>query len=154
MMNPLTFYTRMASATFSMFGNARHVSETMSASHVVIAKRTKMMATATFSPLHGNYDELGRMVPEKMAAFGEAGSAIASDWQAMQLAFAAELQNLVAVAMKGRPPTLSEWSALSARNAKFALRTFERASAMGGKSLKPIHAAATGNAARLERGTA
>jgi hypothetical protein len=98
--------------------------------------------------------ELGRMVPEKMDAFAKAGAAMAGDWWAIQSAFLTEAEHFGKVAMRGRAPSLAELSALSSRNAKSALSTFERASAMSGKGLRPIHASATANAKRLKRAKA
>jgi len=45
---------------------------------------------------------------------------------------------------------MAELSTLASRNTALALRTFERASAIGGKGLAPIHASATANARRLK----
>ncbi|CAN5324097.1 hypothetical protein BH10PSE12_BH10PSE12_01640 [soil metagenome] len=151
MLDPFTFYSRMVSAVLGMAGTAQRAAETMNASQEVIAKRTSMMGTAAQSPLDGNYAELGRMIPEKVDAFAKAGAAIASDWWAMQSAFMTEAQHLGSMALKGRAPTLTEFSALSARNAAFMLTAFERGSAIGAKGLDPIHASATANARRLRR---
>lgn len=151
MLDPFTFYSRMMSAAFGMAQTAQRACETLIASGQVIAARTTMINDATCSPLDGNYSELGKMVPEKAEAFGKAGAAIAHDWWAMQSAFLAEAQHLGTMAMKGRAPTLAELSALSTRNAAFAMRSLERASAIGAKGLRPIHARATSNARRLKR---
>ena len=151
MLDPFAFYGRMVSATLDMVGTAQRVSQTMAASNEVIGRRTAMMRDAARSPLDGNYAELSRMVPEKVDAFGRAGAAIAGDWWAMQSAFLAQAQQFGALAMRGRAPSLTELSDLSANNMMLALRMFERAGAMGAKGLKPIHASATGNARRLKR---
>jgi hypothetical protein len=151
MLDPFAFYSRMVSAAFDMAGRMQRVSETLTASQAVIAERTAMMGAAARSPLDGDYIELGRMVPEKVEAFGKAGTAMASDWWAMQSAFMAEAQHLGTMAMKGRAPTAAELSRLGTRNAALALRTIERAGAMSAKGLRPIHAGATGNAKRLKR---
>lgn len=151
MLDPFTFYGRMVSATLDMIGTAQRVSQTIAASNEVIARRTSMMRDAARSPLDGNYAELSRMIPEKVDAFGKAGEAMAGDWWAMQSALLAQMQQFGALAMRGRAPSLAELGELSASNAVLALRTFERAGAMGARGLKPIHASATGNARRLKR---
>ena len=151
MLDPFAFYSRMASAAFDMAGTTQRASETLDASREVVARRVELMGDAARSPLDGNYAELGRMVPEKMEAFGKAGAAMADEWWAMQSAFMAEVRHMGAIAMKGRAPTMSELFALWQRNAAFGLRALERASAMGDKGLRPIHAAATANAKRLKR---
>jgi hypothetical protein len=151
MLDPFAFYGRMVSATLDMIGTAHRVSQTMAASNEVIGRRTAMMRDAAYSPLDGNYAELSRMVPEKIAAFGKAGAAITGDWWAMQSAFLAQAQKFGAVATRGRAPSLVELSDLSANTMMLGLRMFERVGEMGAKGLKPIHASATGNARRLKR---
>ncbi len=151
MLDPFTFYSRMVTMAFGLAETAQRASETMVASQDVITRRTKMIGTAVHSPLEGNYAELSRMVPEKMAAFSQASMAMATDWWAMQSALMAAAGKQGALALQARPARLTELSVLSARNAKLALETFERASAMGGKALRPVHASATGNARRLKK---
>jgi hypothetical protein len=151
MLDPFTFYTRMMSTAFNMAGTAHWTSETLSASGEVIATRSGIMGEAARSPLTGDYAELSRMVPEKVDAFSKAGAAMAGDLWAMQSAWLTGAQQMCGLAMKGRAPTMAELLALSARNAALALRTFERASAIGDKGLAPIHASATANARRLKR---
>ena len=149
MLDPFTFYSRIISATMGMADTAQRASETLVASRDVINRRTAMMGEAVFSPLDGNYAEFGKMIPEKVEAFGKAGAAIANDWWAIQSTFLTEAQHFGAIVMKGRAPTFSELSALSKRNTAFALRTFERAAAISAGGLMPIHASATANAKRL-----
>jgi hypothetical protein len=150
MLDPFTVYSRMIAAAFGMADTAQRTGETLVASSDVISRRTQMMGAAARSPIDGNYTELGRMVPEKIEAFSQAGAAMASDWWVIQSALMSELQRMAKMAMSGRPPSLAEWSALSSRNASLAMRTFERVSAMSGKGLRPIHATATSNARRLK----
>ena len=150
MLDPLTFYARMMSAVGDMAGTAQRTTEILSASGEVIARRTAMMAKAARSPLEGDYVELSRMMPEKVDAFTQAGIAMANDWWTMQSALLTGAQQFGAMAMKGRAPSMAELSTLASRNTALALRTFERASAIGGKGLAPIHASATANARRLK----
>ncbi len=150
MFDPFTLYSRMVSSAFDMVETAQRGAETLIASQEVIAKRTTMMRDAARSPLDGNYTELGKMFPEKVEAFGKAGTAMANDWWAFQSSLFAEAQHMGAMVMKGRAPTVGELSALSTRNAAFAMRAFERASALGSTGLRPIHASATANARRLK----
>ncbi len=151
MLDPFAFYSRLASAAAGMAGTTQRASETLDASREVIARRAAMMGEAAQSPLHGNYAELGRMVPEKIDAFARAGAAVAEDWWALQCACMAEMQHIGAIALKGRPPSITELFALWQRNAAFGLRVFERVSAMNDKGLRPIHATATANAKRLKQ---
>lgn len=152
MLDPFTFYGRIAAAAFDIVGTAQRAGETVTASEEVIARRTTMMGDAVRSPLDGNYRELSRMVPEKLDAFGKSGAAIAADWWAMHSTLMAQARHVGTMAMRGRAPTFAEVAELSTSNIAFALSAFERAGAMSAKGLKPIHASATGNARRLKRG--
>lgn len=151
MLNPFSVYSRMMSAAAGMAATSQRASETIGASGEVIARRVEMMGQAAQSPLDGNYAELGRMVPEKMEAFGKAGAAMADEWWAMQSAIMGEMRHMAAIAMKGRAPTMAELFALWSRNAAFGLRAIERVGVMGDKGLHPIHATATANAKRLKQ---
>jgi len=147
MLDPLSSWSRILGAASSVADTGRRVSETLSASQEVIAKRTDMMQ----SPLTADYAELGRMVPEKIEAFSKAGIAVATEWWAMQGECLAEAQNIVAMAMRGRAPSLDEWTTLASRNAAHALRMVERGAALGASAVAPIHRSATDNARRLRK---
>jgi hypothetical protein len=147
MFDPFSSWTRMLGAASSVAATGRHMSETLSASQEVIAKRTAMMQ----SPLTADYAELGRMIPEKIDAFSIAGIAVATQWWAMQAECLAEAQHIAGLAMRGRAPSLDEWSTLASRNAAHALRMIERGAALGASAVAPIHRSATGNARRLRK---
>ena len=151
MIDPFTFWFRTVSAALDMMATAQRGTEMLDASHHVMAKRTAMMNDAARSPLHGNYAELNRMVPEKIEAFGKASTAMAGDWWAMQSELIAQFRHAAAMATKGRLPTFSELTGFSSRNAMLSLRIFEHASAMGDKGMRPLHASAMANARRLKR---
>jgi len=145
MLDPFTAWSRMLGAASSAASTGRRVSETFSAAQEVIAKRTDMMQ----SPSTANYAEFGRMIPEKVEAFSKAGVAVAGEWWAMQAECLAEMQHDAALAMRGRPLRLEEWTDLAARNAATTLRLVERSVALGASAVAPIHRSATGNALRL-----
>jgi hypothetical protein len=147
MLDPFTTWTRMLGAASRAATTGRQMSETLSASQEVIAKRTGMMQ----SPLTADYAELGRMIPEKVEAFSKSSIAVATEWWAMQVECLAEAQHIAAMAMRGRPPSLAEWSTLASRNATHALRMVERSVALGASAVAPIHRSATGNARRLRK---
>ena len=147
MLDPFTSWTRMIAAASRVAGTGRQISETLSASQEVIAKRTDMMQ----SPMTADYVELGRMIPEKVEAFSKAGVAVATEWWAMQAECLVEAQHIAALAMRGRPPSLDEWSTLASRNAAHALRMMERSAALGASAIAPIHRSATSNARRLRK---
>jgi len=152
MFNPFPAYSRMAEAAFAFARTSGRIAEMLDASQQVISRRTAMIGDALRSPTNGNYAELGRMVPEKMIAFAQAGSAVATHWWDLQASFVAEASHWGAVALKGRAPTLAEMSTHAARTSGFALGTLERLGGAADKSLDPIHATATANAKRLRRG--
>lgn len=147
MLNPFTFWTRMMDTTVELSRMGQRVSETLIASHDVIGIRSDMIRTAINSPLEADHGELARMVPEKVEAFSQAGSAIATEWWAMQADMLTQAQQFGAMALKGRTPTAAEWAKIAARN----MEHVERSVALGARAVKPVHARATANARRLKR---
>lgn len=151
MLDPFTFWTRMMEAGLELSRTGQRVSETLVASNDVIGARSGLMRTALGSPLEADYVELARMVPEKVEAFSQAGSAIATQWWAMQADMLTQAQRIGAMALKGRPPTAAELNAMTARNIAQGMRAIERSVALGAGAVKPVHARATSNARRLKR---
>ena len=123
------------------------VAETLQASGVVIESRSRTIATASSNPLAGDYNELGRMIPEKVAAFSQAGMAAFGDLQALQLEAVAQWQQMMGIAMRGRAATAAETAAMTTRSARMT----RRATGAAAKALAPIHRTATGNAERLAK---
>jgi hypothetical protein len=123
------------------------MTETMQASGEVIDSRVRTMAAAALDPLGGDYRELGRMVPEKVDAFTQAGATALDDLVAMQSAAMANYQQLVSIALKGRAPTPAEAEAMWARSCGIAARAMDST----GRALAPVHKRATANARRLRR---
>ncbi|WP_439532517.1 hypothetical protein [Polymorphobacter sp.] len=151
MLNAFTLWIRMMDATLEMSRTGQRVSETLGASHDVIDARSGMIRTALASPLEADHVELARMVPEKIAAFSQAGTAIATQWWAIQADLLTQAHQLGTMALKGRPPTASELKAMTARNIAHGTRAIERSVALGAGAVKPVHARATSNARRLKR---
>ena len=151
MFNPFAVWTRMMDATLELSRAGQRVSETLTASHHVIGVRSDMIRTALESPLDANYTELARMVPEKVEAFSKAGSAIATEWWAMQADMLTQAQQFGAMVMKGRAPTAAELRTMTARNIVHGTRAVERSVALTAGAVKPVHARATSNARRLKR---
>lgn len=152
MLDPFTFWTRMMDATLELSRTGQRVSETLAASHEVIGVRSGMIRTALQSPAGADYVELGRMVPEKVEAFSQAGTAVAAEYWAMQADLLTQARQIGAMALKGRPPTAAELHAMTARNIAHGMRAIERSVALGAEAVKPVHARATSNARRLRRG--
>lgn len=147
MLNPLAAWGRLMTAALDASRTAQNTAETLAASRDVIGHRTALIGQAIRSPLHGDYAELSRMAPEKIAAFSQAGMAIAHQWWGMQMAWWDEAQRIGATAMRGGMPTAEDISAITAH----AVRTVEQSVAIGSGALAPIHARATSNARRLNR---
>ncbi|MEG3176221.1 hypothetical protein U1872_08280 [Sphingomonas sp. RB3P16] len=152
MIDPFAYWTRVAAAWGSVGATGERLGETASASHAVIASRTNTIGEAMRSPLSGDYAELGRMVPEKVAAFSQSGNAGMKALSALQAGYLAQAQELGALWLRGRPPTLFELAELSERSSMHALHVLETGARMGQDVLAPLHAAATGNAKRLRKG--
>lgn len=151
MIDPFTAWSRMFAASTSIATSAQRAAETLNASRRVIDTRTDMMKSAMLDPLGADHAELGRMVPEKVAAFSTAGNAMMDGWIAWNQAIMAEATHLGTMASRGRPPTPFEWLALATRGAEFGVAATERTARVGAASLAPIHAKATANARRLKR---
>ncbi len=69
----------------------RQSTETALAAGEVIARRGRMMAVAGADPRRADLGELGRMVPEKLAAIGMANLAIAEAWFAWSMGSAGSM---------------------------------------------------------------
>ncbi len=151
MLDPFTYWTRAMTISLDMAKTLARASETAVASRDVIDQRTDTIESAVRDPLHADIAELVRMVPEKVAAFSQAGVALIDGWVGWNHACAAEAQHLSAMAMRGRLPTPGEWMALATRVQTFALASAERGASVGAATLKPVHAKAVSNARRLGR---
>ena len=154
MTDPFATWSRLTSAWLSMAETGLKASRMAATSHQIVSTRTDLMGEAIRSPLQADYVELGRMVPEKLAAFGKAASVVGDEWIAMQAALIAEAQHATAMAMRGRPPTAAEWNAQAKRTAAYTTRSVERLSALADAVLAPIDATVKANARRLKRSRA
>ena len=154
MTDPFTTWSRLSSAWFAMAQTGIKASRMVETSGKIATARTGMIGTAMRTPLQGDYAELGRMVPEKMVAFGKAASVVGDEWLSMQTAFIAEAQVATAMTLRGRPPTPAEWTAQATRNVAFTTRTVERLAGLAGLALAPIDATVKANARRLKSAAA
>jgi len=145
--SPLTAWMNLWAAGWNMAQTGMKLAELASASQEVVESRTKTIKSAIRNPLKGNYRELGRMLPEKLTAFSQAAEAAAQDVSAMQMDAIATYQQMVDLASGRRPMMPLDWLTLASRST----RMMERAMLAGGRTLAPIHLAATKNAKRLRR---
>ncbi|QAY75867.1 hypothetical protein [Sphingosinicella sp. BN140058] len=135
----LPIYTAMKlnAAALDLFATGLRSAETMLAADAVIRTRSRMIGDAAAAPHKGDYRELSRMVPEKVAAFGAAGDVLAAEWRIWQ-------QEVGALAATAEPTidTFFRWT-----------DAMTRLWAAPGAALRPVHAAATANARRLGKRT-
>lgn len=125
--------------------------EMLPASQGVIAARSDIMRDAVAKPFDADLGELGRMMPEKVAAFSTSIAQIAQGSMAMQLAGSQQMQRASAMLLSGRVPTLAEASALASQTVSYALGAVGAGARLGKDALAPIHRTATGNARRLAK---
>ena len=134
-MFPIYTALKVNQAWLDLLGTSLRSAELMLAAGSVVQTRTGMMQQAARSPLTGNYAELGRMVPEKVAAFTAAGSVLEREWKVWQ----DEVSALAGAGTFG-VDSLYRWT-----DAMTALW------AAPGAAMRPIHKTATANARRLSR---
>lgn len=120
--------------------------ETVSAAGEVIAARTPIIGMAMVFPMAGDHAELSLMLPEKLAAFSQAGFAtIASCWTAQATWF----KHFMSLNGRGLTPlTMMEFGDTVL---EMTVEACEGAAQLGAAALGPIHRGATGNARRLAR---
>ncbi|MEC3909354.1 hypothetical protein U5A82_02345 [Sphingobium sp. CR2-8] len=147
----LSGWTRLMASGYSMAQTGMRAYETINASNEVIAKRSQVIGSAMQSPLTGDLAELGRMVPEKVDAFSQAGSVTVAALWSMQVAWMGQMQHIGSMAMRGRAPTLTELADLGSRTASLTLESIEAGANLGSDSLAPVHRKAMANARRLRR---
>ena len=146
-MTPFDYWTGLWRAGQAIAESGIRLAETAEASRAVVASRSGTILSASRDPLNGDYAELSRMVPEKVAAFSEAGASAFDDLRRVQAQSIANWQMMMGIALKGRMATMAEMTTLTTRSAEIV----ERSAKAGGKALAPIHRSATGNARRLSR---
>jgi hypothetical protein len=142
-------WRRLAAAGVSMQAAGVEALKTMIGAGDVIAARGVIMSEAARSPLAANYGELGRMVPEKVAAASRAGLDAATLIWDNQSLWQRHMRHLGAMAMRGRPPTFAEWLDLAERNAALMVRSAEASAKIGSASLAPFSRQVKANARRL-----
>lgn len=130
----------------AMWENSLALGETAVASQAVIGHRSRTIDAAMRNPLSADSAELNRMVPEKMAAFGQAGAALLDDWIGLHRDMLAQGSDLAAM-LTGAVPVRTRAERISRRASRMAVR----AATAGGRALAPIHATATENQRRLGR---
>lgn len=116
----------------------------------VMAARGAIMAAAATSPLKADYAELGRMVPEKVAAFTSASCAITTILWETGAAWMRYGQQLGGMAMRWHSPTDDEGLRLAARWTGLMLTSVEASARLGTSVLAPYRSQVKANAHRLQ----
>lgn len=129
-------------AALGFFAATIKYAEMMVAAGKVVDQRTRMIRSASQSPLNGNYQELGKMVPEKLAAFGEAAEILTRELGAWQRSVTTQVTG----ALTAEPMTVASNQTLYGW-----VDAVTRLWAAPAKALVPIHKSATGNALRLQK---
>jgi hypothetical protein len=156
--------TRWFQTGLDLVGTALTAGEMAVAAGSVIGVRTALAATAIREPHRANRAELARMVPEKIAAFGEAGAAIAMEiWRLQRdtLALAtSQMQQTAqtALTLATAPTPMHAICAQSSYVAETLDRAAHETATIAGRALNiaaigaaPIHRKATANARRLAK---
>lgn len=141
------FWTDTMKLGAAFWDGARTLGETATASHAVVAHRSRTIDAAMRDPMSADMTELGLMVPEKMTAFAKAGAAMLEDWMSLQTDAFEQTRDFATIAASGA--TLSP--ATLERMGRRASRMTMRMGLAGGRALAPIHAAATANQRRLAK---
>lgn len=144
-------WLRLMTMGMDMAETGWRAGETMLAAGSVIEHRSKLMQAAAQRPLDADHRELARMVPEKVAAFSAAGSAMVDAWWGMQAELAGHARQVGTAMLSGRAPDVATIARLQRRTAEHGLRLAEQAVAAGAAALAPVHGKATANARRLAR---
>ncbi len=150
MLDPFSYWSRVFSSWQAIGLAGQRIAETATASHDVIASRSATIGEAIASPATADHAELMRMVPEKVAAFSQAGESMMRAGLAMQADYFRHMQHVGAMMTQGRPPSAAAWFDLSNRSANYALRALEASARVGANAVKPVHRTATANAKRLK----
>lgn len=147
MQTPISFWMNAWASGWGMMQTGIKAAETMSASKSVIESRTQKMADTVRNPLKGDYVELARMIPEKVAAFSLSAKATAEDLRAIHKDMSANKRLMEEIASGRRIPMPWDMMAFFTRAANVTTRTM----AVGGNALAPIHRRAMANQKRLKR---
>jgi len=154
MTDPFTTWSRMVAVGLDLQTTWLRSLETVQASQTVIAARTDKMRDAATSPMQADLAEFGRMVPEKLDAFGRSAGAIARNTHAIHGAWMAQMQRVGLMMMSGRMPTVQEASAFAAQTTDYALGAISASAKLSKDALAPVHRTAIGNASRLKHAKA
>jgi hypothetical protein len=140
---------RTVQAAFHLAEVSLKAGEMTVAAGTVIGARMGVIAAAQNDPLNADHAELGRMLPEKLGAFSEAGTAVMEEWWSLQREIGNYLLYLGRAMTVGRLPLPSELFELVERTSIHGTRLATSAIGAADVALAPLHKKATSNARRL-----
>jgi hypothetical protein len=147
-----TAAARAMKAAFDLAEVSLKAGEMTVAAGAVISVRAGMIATAQQDPLNADHVELGRMVPEKVKAFSEAGAAAVEELWSLQRDIADYMLYVARTMTLGRPPARpSDIVEFAERSVTHGARIATTAIGAAAVTLAPLHEKATSNARRLAR---
>jgi hypothetical protein len=146
-----TVLARTMQAAFDLAEMGLKTGEMTAAAGAVIATRLRVLAEAQQDPRKADRAELGRMVPEKIKAFSDAGAAVIDEFWSLQRDVGSYMVYVGRAMMTGRPPLPGEMLELAERSSIHGTRLATAAIGAAGVALAPIHKKATANARRLAR---
>lgn len=140
-------WAALARNLHASFALTVQAAETAAATGAVMTTRLRLLGAAAVNPMRADHAELGRMTPEKVVAFSQAGAALAREWLAINRSAGETMLLVSKVMLSGRP--LQPIDAL--RLAERGTRHATRAVGASARALGPVHRKATANARRLAR---
>jgi hypothetical protein len=147
----LTAAARLMEAGLDWASTGVRAGEMTAAAGLVISERVALMAAAAQDPLNADHVELGRMIPEKIAAFSKAGTVLFDAWWALQRDVGDYFLYVGGVLASGRPPSPDEIVDFVERSTDHGARLAAGALGAAGAALAPVHASTMANARRLRR---
>lgn len=146
-LSPFDFWAGLWRSGMEAAQTGLRMTEMLAASAEVVESRCGTAAAALRDPLHGDYRELARMVPEKVEAFARAGTSVWHDLAALQASSLAGWSHAAGLLASGRFWSAQDGMALWNRSGEMVSRSM----GMSGRALVPVHRTATANARRLRR---
>ena len=131
-------------APFQMAATFQAAAETAQNTVSVLAKRLPMISEAFASPFTADYEELGRLVPEKLAAFEGSGKAASNAGRKLRSAMNDQAAALGKLTGRGWLSPV-EWWQIAERNAAIASSLV----VLPGEMLAPYQKGVSANAKRL-----
>lgn len=126
--------------------------EMAAAANAVIGERVAMMVEAAQNPRTADYTEFARMLPEKVTAMQQAGTALLDEWWSLRGDIGEYTTYVARVMTEDWPPSPCDVAELMERTFSHGTRMAATAIDDARVMLVPFHGCATSNAQRLSHG--